>query len=496
MSGSWSRRLLVFGGLLFVVEAASARPMTNAAISANRSAAFSANISGVRPVFNPFVNPLRNPFVRGALNHSGVFRNSPLHGLPVLPGINPFAIPPNGRPQLTFHAPAPPNLNGYPIVPNPFVGFNPLTGGLTTLGQTAYGNNVLAGSLGFNPYLSSLGTGPLLSGGLGFGGNPYLGGAPNLGEGYGGGYGGGGYGGGYGMWYPPFAASLDGYADLTRATGQYWKDIGKARQDRETANQMMIDTQRKMVEYRMWLDSIRDTAPKMRDREMATDLEMARKNPAPTTIWSAKPLNDLLKSIQAMGKKAIARVASPTLDPDVVKHINVTDGTTRSSAGMFKESGSVEWPESLKEPLFEKSKLRLARNLRLAVEALKGSEPIDPSLVKDIKADLKELTRTLNDNAEELTPAQYIEAKRFLNQLSDAIRALSDPNAKNYFNGKWAAKGKNVAELVTWMTGEGVIFAPAAPGDEAAYNALYVALRNFEAALRSQQELSSAPDGR
>jgi hypothetical protein len=69
--------------------------------------------------------------------------------------------------------------------------------------------------------------------------------------------------------------------------------------------------------------------------------------------------------------------------------------------------------------------------------------------------------------------------------LSQGIAALPAPKAMNYFNGKWAPRGKNVAELAAWMTKEGLIFAPAAPGDEPTYNALYLALSTYEADLAS-----------
>ncbi len=253
---------------------------------------------------------------------------------------------------------------------------------------------------------------------------------------------------------------------------------------REQANQAALDTERKRIEFQRWLESTRDTAPKMRERDLATDLERARKNPPATEVWSAKPLNDLLRSIQASKP---SRVASPALDEDVLKHVNLTDGTSPGSVGPLKE-GSLDWPDSLKEPAFDKARARLARNLRLAIAQLKDREPLDNAQLKDIKADFQELNRLLGENAEDLSPAQYIEAKRFLNRLSESIRALSDPKAVNYFNGKWVARGKNVAELVSFLTKEGLIFAPAGSGDESAYNALYTALRNYEAALQSAQK--------
>jgi len=69
--------------------------------------------------------------------------------------------------------------------------------------------------------------------------------------------------------------------------------------------------------------------------------------------------------------------------------------------------------------------------------------------------------------------------------VNAAIRALSDTNVKNYLdkNNTWNAKGKNVAELLDHMVKSGLVFAPAADGDQAAYNAAYQALRAYEAGM-------------
>jgi hypothetical protein len=82
-----------------------------------------------------------------------------------------------------------------------------------------------------------------------------------------------------------------------------------------------------------------------------------------------------------------------------------------------------------------------------------------------------------------LSPQQYIEARQHLNKVRPAIRALNDPLVSNYFNNNWTARGRTVSELIENMRVAGLRFAPAAPGDESAYLALYQALRAFEAGL-------------
>jgi hypothetical protein len=218
---------------------------------------------------------------------------------------------------------------------------------------------------------------------------------------------------------------------------------------------------------------------------MAAEVETARKVATDTDILSGRALNTLLKSIQATGK---ASSGPPIpLDEDVVKRINVTAGTN-GNIGLLKDGGKLTWPEGLQDARFDEPRKRLTRNIALAVQTLKDGEAVRPDLLKDLKADYKTIVETLDELANDLSPAQYIEARRFLRQLDEAINALSDPKVTNYFNNTWQARGKNAADLVAHMTRNGLLFAPAAPGDEAAYRSLYQALRAYEAGLQVAQK--------
>jgi hypothetical protein len=100
----------------------------------------------------------------------------------------------------------------------------------------------------------------------------------------------------------------------------------------------------------------------------------------------------------------------------------------------------------------------------------------------------------LHDKVGEMPPLEYSESKRYLNQLGEAVKALQDPNVRNYLNGKYAAKGKTVAELVENLTRvQGLEFAPATPGDEAAYRALYQAMHAYDTGLTQNNTQVSTP---
>ncbi len=83
-----------------------------------------------------------------------------------------------------------------------------------------------------------------------------------------------------------------------------------------------------------------------------------------------------------------------------------------------------------------------------------------------------------------LSPAQYIDSKNFLDNLDSAVTALQQGNVGNYFTGKYSLKGKTVTDLIKYMTAEGLRFAPALPGEQASYQALYQALVQYDMAVQ------------
>jgi hypothetical protein len=353
-------------------------------------------------------------------------------------------------------------------------------------------------ALGYNPYPSAISTGPVVAPLAPYAltttpsYNPYatsgsLSTTP------------GGYGGysmstvPYGSWgapyynygnQDPYGSYLQGLASVTSATGQYYQQITQARITREQARQMAIDTHRKQIEFEMWYETVRPTAPKLIAQQAATNLDEARNYASATKIWSGDALNQLFNSILRTGK--LNRGPSIALEEDTLHHINLT-AAAGGNAGLLKNGASLQWPLVLTDQRFGETPTKLGLKLKDAVAQLKELKKVEPTTLRDADALFKELTDKLNDSADDLTAQQFIEARRYLNQVGQAIRALKDPKAANYFNRTWNARGKTVAELVDFMDKEGLVFAPATSGDEAAYRALYNGLRSFEAGLQGAQ---------
>ncbi len=91
----------------------------------------------------------------------------------------------------------------------------------------------------------------------------------------------------------------------------------------------------------------------------------------------------------------------------------------------------------------------------------------------------EQLIKEVND----IPTRAYLEAKRYLNNLGDAVRALRHSQVGKFLDGTYAARGQSVAELVEHLHGQKLHFAPALPGQEAAYQALYRALTAYRTGL-------------
>lgn len=216
---------------------------------------------------------------------------------------------------------------------------------------------------------------------------------------------------------------------------------------------------------------------------MARELDKARKSSPDGDVSSGRALNTLLGSIQKAGE--LNTGPKVDLDEDTLKQVNLAGSGTAGNAGVLKDVSKLAWPTLFTQPGYDEPRKHLVRNLEYAVRTLKDKDPVPDTALQEINKDYKALDSKLNDAADELSTSEYIEARRFLNQIRDGVRSLRDPNAAKYFTNAWTPKGKTVAELVAQMTREGLSFAPAAPGDQAAYRALYLAMRQFEAGLQT-----------
>ncbi len=218
-------------------------------------------------------------------------------------------------------------------------------------------------------------------------------------------------------------------------------------------------------------------------------LNRSRGNPSLAEVRSGQALNVLLADLHRVGVDELNRsdVLLP-LDRRGLRHINVSRG--RGNIALLKDDGRLSWPTALTGAAVQAPRDRLTAHATMAVRQAASSDQVDPGALRQMTNDVSELRRLLRQNAKELAFQPYTEARDFLQRFDDALVALGQPDAVNYFNGNYDLNAQTVLGLVTQMTDKGLQFAPAVPGDDPAYAALQKVLAACDrAAAKSQSAM-------
>jgi hypothetical protein len=366
--------------------------------------------------------------------------------------------------------------------------------------RAAYLNNLMANAQmlqgaggGFNPAVNP-GFAPgafvnpytPVSGGFN---NPYtpggLGGGPGLG--YGGGF--GGYG--YATVIPPQGFFLMGTAQIMQAYGSVVTADQQARIMAEQAEQAHIDTLKRRFEYEMFVKANTIPYSEVQRKIFKQTATRVRTLANPSEIASGRSANILLQDLETGRGKKIA-IEPISLSEDVLKHLNVT--TKNGNLGVLRNDGRISWPPALIELLPKKEREEIDYQTQALVQnAIAGVVP--GNVLRDLQTTIEKIGERLFKKINTISGDDYRVAKKFLEDLDSARVALGEPgNAVAYINfQKWAGGGKTVQELVDYVQGHGLKFAPAVQGDEFAYRALQGALATYDMAYNRQMAGEAAP---
>src|SRR5262249_24462064 len=288
---------------------------------------------------------------------------------------------------------------------------------------------VPAYALGFNPYVSPITVNTALAGAYGGGG--YGGGTSLYSSGYGSGYGSNPYM----PNYDPYSYELMGAAQVITSQGQFLTSNQQSWQMQEQWRQAKIETRRKLFDERLYERENSPSPQDLRERDQKTLYRRSITSPPVTEVLSGESLNTLLDHLTKMQASG-ARGPSVPLDEANLKRVNVRPEGRTGNVGLLKNVDSLKWPEPLQAREYEKERNRLEEVLPNAVQqaSLQG---VDACTLSAIREDLGKLQDRFSSNVNDLGTAKYIIGKRFLNALDEAVTALGQSDATNYFNHKF-----------------------------------------------------------
>jgi len=274
-----------------------------------------------------------------------------------------------------------------------------------------------------------------------------------------------------GGYYPgALGGAYYGAAALVSAQGQLQIQQEQARIEREKANQAKFETQKKAFEQMMYEKANTPTMTEELEYGQNLTLQRMMTSPTPTEITSGKTLNAMLPMIKTLAIKGTSGPPIP-LNQEQLRHVNVVVGKDQSSLGMVRDGGvKLDWPLCLQSP----KQQQVAAQIPVLVSQAKMGG-IDAKLYREITKELDELNDDLRAKfrKEEILGQEYLEGKRFLENLTPTINALRQQTSQRFLDGTYSAQGGTVPELVGNMVRNGLSFAPCNPGDEAVYYAMH-----------------------
>src|SRR5262249_3010327 len=170
-------------------------------------------------------------------------------------------------------------------------------------------------------------------------------------------------------------------------------------------------------------------------------------------------------------------------DPKVLQHIGLTGVSSGGgSSNFFPADGSLQWPLVLQDDRFNARRKQVSDLVAQCVkQAEKGQ--VQGKTYKQLKTELDGMRSDIKAAIDDMTPRENVQARRFVDQVTQAARMFEDPNVASFFTGQYKAQGQTVGELVAYMTQNGLRFAPASPGNEQYYNALYQGIVQYDSGL-------------
>jgi hypothetical protein len=271
-----------------------------------------------------------------------------------------------------------------------------------------------------------------------------------------------------------YGGYLEGAASAIKAQGEFKIQEQQVKITKEQANQAKLETRRKSFDQYLYERNKRPTIEDDREKARLERVRRARNKPPLNEIWSGYALNTLLDAIQKMHTQ---RIAGPTvpLEPESLQRINVSTGVNEANLGVLKDAGRLRWPLTLRTSPYKTERQRLDKLASQAYsQASRGS--VEADTIMDMSQSVDKLYAKLKRNISKVSANDYIKSKRYLNELEKSVKMLDDPNVGNFATRKWSAQGDNVGALVMNMTQQGLRFASATQGDEAAYTALHSAM--------------------
>jgi hypothetical protein len=297
--------------------------------------------------------------------------------------------------------------------------------------------------------------------------------------------------------YPPYGYgagaavgnALAGQAQVIQANGQMIMTNEQARIEREKYYQERLVTKKQKFDLAQYERANTPTPTENQEKILGQQLRRVLNTTVnPAEIKRGDTLNLLMPYIKSLSDQGSSGPPTP-VDPALLRTVNVKVGTAGAApgAGLLKDAGKLNWPIQLRGPRQKEIDKLLPKACSQAAQGTLEL-PTYTKIVSEVESMREELRKKYHK--EQISGSMFLGGQSYLDSLSSSLKVLQRPDAGKFFDGSYTAQGSNVPELVNNMISQGLSFAPATPGQDAAYFSLHSAFVSYTRAAQSTVALS------
>jgi hypothetical protein len=195
-------------------------------------------------------------------------------------------------------------------------------------------------------------------------------------------------------------------------------------------------------------------------------------------VMSGEVLNVLLKEIVRVEGTG-ARGPSAYIPPLLLDDVRFGGSPAGDLLNLARQAGTLEFPSAFDDPALAMFRDNLEKDFAaVAVAVQAGKSPESEKLLK--------LTGTFQKAQDAAAPViknlpfeEATAARRFLNSMANAIKALKTGASNGLIDPKWSAEGLTVTDLAKHMTKHKLQFGAAPRGGEEAYATMHRNLATY-----------------
>lgn len=198
----------------------------------------------------------------------------------------------------------------------------------------------------------------------------------------------------------------------------------------------------------------------------------------PAQITSGEALNTLLKEISALEAKG-ARGPSGYIHPLLLENIVFAGGPAADLVNLARLGGRLQFPPLFDEPALAELVAAVEQDFAAASAAVLAGRNPERIPLQRLEMSLARLREAVDPRIKDLPFDDALAARKFLNQLANALHVMKSGLANGLIDSKWAAEGVVVADLTKHMAKHKLVFGPAPPGGDKTYATLHQLLATY-----------------